>query len=94
MWTENGIFFECVSQKASFKNLVVLVIEKIIPGHSPSLLQPSVSSLGFEESACIKARSRVFFQAQRISKFSVLVPRDKDGYSQFLWFKLFQVSYF
>ena len=25
---------------------------------------------------------------------SVLLPRDKDGYSQFLWFKLFQVSYF
>ena len=33
-----------------------------------------MSSLGFEESACIKARPIVFFQAQRISKFSVLVP--------------------
>ena len=42
-----------------------------------------MSSLGFEESACIKARPRVFFQAQRISKFSVLVPCDGDGYSQF-----------
>ena len=49
-------------------------------------MQPSLSSLGFEESACTKARPRVFFQAQRISKFSVLVLRDKDGYSQFLWF--------
>ena len=37
-----------------------------------------------------KSQAKSFFQAQRISKFSVLVPRDKDGYSQFLWFKLFQ----
>ena len=31
-----------------------------------------------------KSQAQRFFQAQRISTFSVLVPRDKDRYSQFL----------
>ena len=83
-----------LSKLALNKLDTLLIEEKKFPGHSPSLLQPSVSNLGFEESACIKARPKVFFQAQRISKFSVLVPCDKDGYLQFFWFKLFQVSYF
>ena len=50
--------------------------------------------LGLWRVGMYKSQAQSFFQAQRISKIGVLVPRDKDGYSQFLWFKLFQVSYF